>query len=186
MCTDMERNKYDGNTQANAEMARDSEEIARELLNQLMPGQGFLSVHDEQELWHYGDIVSKDGKYFDVKDDGRICDTGNVFAEECKRFYSNPDELADGWMKNSKYDYVCILDLIKQNMYVLDFAKLKKIYKNSSHKYAPSYLSDCISWGYCVPLSKCRKQGIIVAETGFVYDDDFDCYDLTELNYKKK
>lgn len=171
----MERNKYNGDIQENSEAARLSEEIAIQLLHQIEVGKKFYSLHDDKEFWHYGDIISSDGIYYDAKDDGIIHRSGNVFAEDKKIW--NSGEITNGWMGNSKYDYVCIVDLIECNFYILDFKKLKKIYKIGT-AYRPSKHNDNISWGYCVPLWKCRKHGVLVYETKFTYDEDMDCYDV--------
>ena len=178
----MKRNNYDGNIKDNSEAARMAEDIAVQLLHQIYAGTKFYSVHDDQSLWHYGDIISSDGFYYDAKDDGVIYRTGNVYAEDKKIW--NDGKITDGWMGNSKYDYVCIVDLIECNFYVLDFEKLKKIYKNGN-AYRPSQHDDNLTWGYCVPLWKCRKYGVLVYEAGFEYDD-MDCYDLEPLHIKKK
>ena len=172
----MTNQKYNGNVEQNSEIARESEEICIELLEQIYKDKHFESVHDDETCWHLGDILCSDGTYWDSKDDGRIHQTGNVFAEETKVWPSG--QVSKGWMRNSKYNYVCILDQIGHNLYILDFNKLKRIYKDNY--YTVSHLSDNDSWGYCVPLWKCRNSGALVYETSYYYDDIWDMYLINE------
>lgn len=179
------RQNYDGNIEENAEKARLSEAITMELLAQIMPDIGFKSLHDDSSKWHYGDIISTDGKYYDTKDDGRINETGNVFAEYRKEWKDKygcfTGEVSDGWMLNSKYDYVCVLDMIGNNIYVLDFKKLKKIYNRNCNKRKVSHLKDNDSWGYCVPLWRCRENDVVVYETPYYYDEEWDMYSIGKI-----
>lgn len=171
----MNREKYDGNIKENAEMAKKSEDIVIELMTQLKPGTEFKSLHDDTAMWHYGDILGTDGKYYDAKDDGLIYRTGNVFAEDVIQW--DTGEVTNGWMRNSKYNYVCVLDLIECNMWVLDFKELKRIYRDSGNVRRPSYHKDkSVSYGYCVPLWKCRENNVIVYETQFYYDEAWGMY----------
>ena len=169
----MTNQKYNGNIEQNSEIARESEEICIQLLEDIYLDKTFTSVHDDKTCWHLGDILCSDGTYWDSKDDNRIYDTGNVFAEDKKVWPSG--KVSKGWMRNSQYDYVCVLDQIGHNLYILDFKKLQKIYKDRN-KYVVSHLSDNDSWGYCVPLWKCRNSGALVFETSYHYDDVWEMY----------
>lgn len=158
----------------NTEVARKAEEITIELLEQLIKGVKFISVHDDEECFHLGDILSSDGKYYDVKDDGVIHRTGNIFAEEMK--YWKSGSISDGWMRNGKYDYLCILDMIDHNLYILDFNRFKKMYRKG--KFIKTNMGDNITTGYCVPLWRCREDKCLLYEIQYEYDEDFDFYSI--------
>lgn len=172
----MVNRKYTTNFKNNTEVAREAEEITIELLEQLIDGVDFISVHDNEECFHLGDILGSDGKYYDVKDDGVIHRTGNIFAEEKK--YWNSGTASDGWMRNGKYDYLCVLDMIDHNLYVLDFQKFKKIYKNG--KFIKTNVGDNITTGYCVPLWRCRETGCLLYEVSYDYDESWELYSIKE------
>ena len=55
-------------------------------------------VRDNPEYFHIGDLITADGKGWDVKDDGVIHRTGNVFCETRKHWKSGGH--SDGWMMN--------------------------------------------------------------------------------------
>ena len=167
------RKEYDGNVKHNAEVAYTSEKLVRELLSQIYVGVDFYDKHDDVKSWHKGDILSSEGKWFDAKDDGVIFYTGNLFAEELKDWRNG--EISDGWMHSSKYSYVCDLDQQGKKLYIIDFKRLKEIYKKNN-KYKKSRLSDCDSWGYIVPLWKLRESGALVAEVAYYWDDDWEMY----------
>lgn len=165
----MVNERYTTNIKENAEIAREAEEIVIDLLGELITDRQFFSVHDDEECWHLGDIIDTKGKYYDAKDDGRIHKTGNVFAEDRK--FWNDGTQTDGWMRNGQYDYLCILDRVKKKIYVLDFNKLKKVYRGG--RYITTNMGDNVTAGFCYPLSKCRKNGILLYETSYDYDEDW-------------
>lgn len=171
----MTTRNYTKDFYTNTEIALHGEEIVRELLHQLIPDEKFYSEHYNEGAYHLGDIISSKGIYYEVKDDGKIHETGNVFCEE-RKFWSKK-KVTDGWMRTEKPDYLCVLDDVGYNLYVLDFEKLKKIYKNGNF-YALTNMGDNLTGGYCVPLWKCRKHGVIVFETAYHYDAEWDCYEL--------
>lgn len=166
-------NKYGTNLKKNSEVARKAEDISIELLRQLIPDKTFTSVHDDPKCYHNGDILCSDGTYYDAKDDGVIHRTGNVFAEELKRWPSG--KTSDGWMRNGEYDYLCVLDMVSKRLYVLDFPIFKKIYKNKN-KYVQTNMGDNITHGYCVPLYKCKESGCLLYAIEYDYNEDWDMY----------
>ena len=170
----MVNRNYTTDFNTNTEIAREAEEITIQLLHQLIEGTKFTSVHDDASCYHLGDILSSDGKYYDAKDDGVIHRTGNVFCEEKKRW--NSGNITDGWMRNGEYDYLCVLDNVDHNLYVLDFEKLKKVYKQG--RYIETYMGDNVTGGYCLPLWKCRKYGILLYEASYHYDEDWEDYEV--------
>ena len=167
--------EYTENFQHNVDVSFEAEEIAKELLEQLTH-QKFYTVRDEPDWFHVGDLTTIEGKGYDVKDDGIIHKSGNVFCEVKKHWLNG--QTTDGWMLNGEYDYLVILDQIGKNIYVLDFEKLKKIYKSGYPKYNIK-MGDNYTDGYAVPLKRCRAQGIIVYEASYYYEE---CMDYNYIN----
>lgn len=175
--------KYNnGNVKEDAEIALAAEMKVIDILNMAFPNTKFESVHDDKELWHTGDIkMSGNGfeKYIDVKDDGAIHYTHNVFAENYKYYHNKPNVKVNGFMKTSKYDLLGVLDDVEKKLYILDFVGLKKIYKNYELK--KSKLRDCNSYGNCVPLKACEEKGILLFKIKFEDNDN----DVKILDVKK-
>ena len=123
------------------------------------------------------DIMSQMAKVIDLgaaTDDGVIHRTGNIFAEEMK--YWKSGSISDGWMRNGKYDYLCVLDMIDHNLYILDFNRFKKMYRKG--KFIKTNMGDNITTGYCVPLWRCREDKCLLYEIQYEYDEDFDFYSI--------
>lgn len=173
----MTTRNYTKDFKNNVDVAFEKEEIVIELLHLLKPDRKFYSEHNNENAYHLGDIISDKGKYYEVKDDGRIHDTGNVFVESVKRWRSG--KVTDGWIKTEKPDYLCVLDEIGCNLYILNYEKLKEIYKQ--YRFVNTNMGDNITGGFCVPLTACRKRGVLVCETKYYYDEDWDCYEIAEL-----
>jgi hypothetical protein len=179
----MINSKYTSDFHSNTEVAREAEEITIDLLHQLIQGVGFTSVHDDPSCFHLGDILASNGKYYDVKDDGVVHRTGNIFAEE-KKFWYRSQKFGDGWMRDGKYDYLCVLDMIDNNLYVLDFNKFKKIYKKG--RYIDTNMGDNRTYGYCVPLWLCRESGALLYETPYYFDESWECYFIGEKDEEEQ
>lgn len=151
-----------GNVIEDAELAREPEEKAIEILSLAFDKASFENLHDKPEFWHRGDVkMTFNGHeaYGDIKDESCVHYTKNIFCENYKYFHKTPNKKSNGWMRASRYDLVFIFDDIDKNIYVLDFRKLKKVYEDYPLK--RSKLSDCNAYGNCVPLSECRKSGIM-------------------------
>lgn len=184
------KKKYNsGNVKGDAEIARESEEKTIRILKTAYSYATFEHLHDKPQYWHRGDIRVFNGKremYGDVKDESVIHRTNNVFAENYKRFYSNPGKKADGWMRSSDCDAVFILDDVKGNLYVLNFKELGGIYEK--YPLRKSCLSDCESWGNLVPLDDCEKQGVLLCHIKYEEDGggDIGIVDIRDLVREKK
>lgn len=168
----MTNREYSKDFKHNVKVSLEAENIAQELLEELT-GQQFYSVRSEPEFYHVGDLITIDGKGWDVKDDGVIYRTGNVFCETRKHW--NDGTITDGWMLNGEYTYLVVLDRVDKNIYVLDFEKLKKIYKTGNPKYGIN-MGDNYTDGFTVSLAKCRKQNALVYEAAYDYEDMLDYY----------
>lgn len=159
----------------NVKVSLEAENIAKELLEQLT-GKQFYSVRDDPTFYHVGDLITIDGAGYDVKDDGVINWSNNVFCEVRKHWRDGT--ITDGWMLNGEYTYLVVLDRVKNNIYVLDFEKLKQIYKSGKPKYGID-MGDNYTDGFAVPLAKCRKQGILTYESKYKHDDLLGDYFIT-------
>ncbi len=166
----MVSNGYTTDFHSNTEIARKAEDITAELLEQIYRDVDFKSVHDERECFYKGDIKGTNGKYYEVKDCSCIHRTGNVFTEYSKEW--NNGTITDGWIKSCTGEYLCVLDRIDHNLYVLDLNKLKRIYKN--YRRVKTNMGDNYTVGYCVPLRECRKQGVLLYETPYFYCEEMD------------
>lgn len=166
--------EYTEDFKNNVRVSLKAENIAKELLEQLT-WDTLTSVRDVPEYFHFGDLLGTDGKFYDVKDDGVIHRSGNVFCETKKR-WKESGKLTDGWMLNSHYDYLVILDQIKKHIYLLDFPSLKKIYRSYGYWRNNVDMGDNYTDGIVVSLDKCRKYDALIDESE--YKEENGCYKL--------
>lgn len=122
-------------------------------------------VADVPKFYHRGDIVGRrheDGEitFFDVKNDGEISRTGNIFAETHKYFNNNRKERHSGFMENGEYDYLLIVNQKDKQIYVVDFEVLKEIHK--LYREVPSYHDDALCYGRIVPLERAKARGALL------------------------
>lgn len=150
-----------------------AEQIAIDILRKNISWYNFASVGTEQYYWHKGDIlgVREDGKItmFEVKDDSRIADTGNVFCEEEVRYYATGTTQI-GFMYN-QYDILCILSQQDKKLYLIDFNTLKQIYKTGTFKTAKHQTQE--TDGYLVPLAQVQAQGGLIATYSYATGFEF-------------
>lgn len=164
---------YTANFKHNVKISLEAENIAKELLEQLTLDT-FFSVRDEPEFFHIGDLLDSSGKGYDVKDDGVIHKTGNVFCETKKHWKKGGT--TDGWMLNGEYDYLCVLDRVGKHIYVLDFKKLKRIYKHYGRYVHNIDMGDNYTDGFLISLDKCRKYKAMECESAYAFNED--CYEI--------
>lgn len=167
---------YTEDLRHNIIVSEEAENIAKELLEKYTH-QDFVSVRSEEEFFHIGDLLTMDGKGYDVKDDGIIHKTHNVFCET-KKHWKSTGETTNGWMLNSEYDYLCILDQTDKHLYVLDFKMLKKVYLNYGRAVYNINMGDNYTDGYIIGLSSCRRLGVLVHDIKYTYDEEWECYDI--------
>ena len=148
---------------ADLEAAKPAEELVRKTLANLAPGYKFEDVSYETQCYYKGDIkaIAPDGTeiYLEVKDDSRIAETRNILCEE-EVYFKWENYFAPGNMQ-SDYDYLCIVSKSEHRIYVLDFPKLKEIYKiKGDFKIIPhaNQNTHC----YLVPLFKARNSGALL------------------------
>ena len=161
---------YTEDFEHNVDVSLEAEQIAQELLEQLTWDQ-FTSVRDNPAYYHIGDLLDSHGKSYDVKDDGVVHATHNVFCETKKRWKSDGSR-TDGWMLNSQYDYLVVLDRVGRHIYLLDFPELKKIYNRCGKPVYNVDMGDNYTNGFVVSLNKCRQFGVMVDESEYVVEAD--------------
>ena len=149
------------------EKAAEAEEIARETLAALAPDYNFINVTHETQYYYKGDIkaIAPDGKeiFIEVKDDSRIADTRNILCEE-EVYFKNCDYFSKGNMQ-SDYDIYCIVSKSEKRLYVLDFNKLKEIYKKGEYKIIPH--ANTNTHCYLLPLYIADKYGALMHKINY-------------------
>ena len=168
--------EYNEDFDHNVKVSFKAENIAKALLEELTH-ESFYSVRNDPAFYHIGDLITIDGKGWDVKDDGVINRSGNVFCEVRKHW--NDGSTTDGWMLNGEYTYLVVLDQVGRNIYVLDFARLKKIYKTGIFK-SNINMGDNRTDGYTISLYRCKKEGVLVYDAAYDYDEWIESYYVKE------
>ena len=145
------------------EKAKIGEAIVLNVLQHATDDYEFTDVSDKRECYYKGDIEVYDkwwnAHYFiDVKMDGCIGRTGNILCEEKVYFYDSG--YRSGNMLSS-YDYLAIISVDTQNIYIIDFNKLKKHYRIGK-RYSKDH-GEQITYGYLFSLDKAWKLGMIEA-----------------------
>ena len=153
---------------ADLEAAKPAEELARNVLASLAPGYEFKDVSYETQCYYKGDIkaTAPDGQefYIDVKNDSRIAETRNILCEE-EVYYKDSNYFGKGNMQ-SDYDYLCIVSESEQRLYIVDFRKLKEIYKEKGkYKIIKHYDQD--TFCYLVPLHVANKYGALIHKINY-------------------
>lgn len=128
----------------------------------------FRNVSEDADYYYIGDLLAfcADGRRLgiEVKDDSRIAETGNVLCEESV-YYIHGDYEGKGNMQ-SNYDIYCIVSKTEKKIYIIDFKKLKKIYRAFGMlKEIPH--PDQITYCYLLPLYVIKQQGAFIAEIDY-------------------
>ena len=142
--------------------AHRAEDLVREQFSKLTDKYTFEDVANNPFYYHKGDIkaVAKDGKevMIEVKDDSRIAETKNILCEEGNYFFDT-GEMVDGNFY-SDYEIYTIVSKSERKIYVLDFLKLKEIYKN--YPITEIKHPQQISYVRLVPLSAARRNNALI------------------------
>ncbi len=128
----------------------------------------FRNVSEDPDYYYKGDLLALDSTGreigIEIKDDSRIAETGNILCEESV-YYIDSGYEGKGNM-SCDYDIYCIVSKTEKKIYILDFKKLRKIYKVFGiAKEIPH--SDQITYCFLVPLWVAKKQGCFVAEIDY-------------------
>lgn len=102
--------------------AQTGENIVCDVLSKLL-GEDDYTINNvalDEQFYYKGDIAVTDSwgdtVYIDVKDDGCICNTGNILAEH--RVWIRGKGWVDGFMQKAQYDYVAYLSQPDMKIYI--------------------------------------------------------------------
>lgn len=149
------------------EDARKVEDLVRETFSGMTSDYTFEDVSKERQYFHKGDIraTAADGRqiYIEVKNDGRIADTGNVLCEEENFFYDSGAYVKGNFY--SDYEIYCVVSQEERKIYVMDFKVLKANYKKGEFKAIrhPEQISYC----YLLPLYIVKRYNGLIAEVSY-------------------
>lgn len=145
--------------------AKKGEAIVLNVLKHTTEDYIFCDVSDKPEYYYKGDIKALDNSwgleeyYLDVKMDSRIAETLNILCEG-KVYYKESGTYGKGNMQ-SDYDYLAIISVEAQRIFIIDFAKLKKHYKEGK-PYSKDH-GEQITYGTLFPMSKAWKYNMVEA-----------------------
>lgn len=134
-----------------------AEQLVKEVFASLTDEYIFEDVSDKPEFYYSGDIraISKtDGSIFilEIKNDEVIHETKNILCEE-EVYYKESDYYGKGNM-SSNGDIYCIVSEVERRIYVLDYKRLKEIYKRGYYK----AINHAQQVTYCYLLEICRAK----------------------------
>lgn len=136
--------------------AKGAEKIALEVLSSYYEGWELEDVSSYRDCFYLGDIKATTTtgaiQYIEVKDDSRIADTKNILCEE-ENYIAESGCYIDGNMKNNT-DLYAIVSQTERKIYLLDFKRLKEIYKRGTYKVIPHAQQTT----YCYLLELCRAK----------------------------
>lgn len=162
------------NFYSDLEKAKTGEAITLSVLQHTTDEYVFDDVSEDEEYYYRGDIRATDNDwgldefYLDVKMDSRIADTGNILCEE-KVYFKESGTYSKGNMK-SDYDYLAIISVDAQRIFIIDFPKLKKHYKEG--RFYTKDHGEQITYGTLFPLSKAWKYNMVEAVIDYEKRDD--------------
>lgn len=160
--------EYTEDFNKNVELAEKAENIAQEIIEQFTLDDLF-NVRNEPEFYHIGDLITQEGISYEVKDDGRICETGNVFCEYRKHWLNG--QIGKGWMYNQGTNYLCVVDQIQKKIYILDFEKLKPLAEKFGEWRFNIWMKDNYTDGRVIPLWKCKKYGALMCTLKYTVEN---------------
>ena len=109
-------------------------------------------------------IISGDNVHFytmEVKSDGKMCKTGNIFVEECMK-----RQIGDrkGWLYYCEADILCFIDIVNYYFYFIDWKKLKnKILVGFWKRITFNNVIDkCTGLGYIIPVKELFDNKLII------------------------
>lgn len=153
--------------QRDLEQAHSAEQLVREVFSSRSSFYSFEDVSDQRQYFKKGDIkaVGIDGKeiMIEVKDDSRIAETKNILCEEEVYYLDGGFSVPGNFY--SDYEIYCVVSRQERKIYVMNFRKLKEIYKKGQYQEIKHY--DQITYCYLLPLSTARKYGALIEEVRF-------------------
>ena len=144
--------------------AQKAEALVQRTMQKYFPSYCFKLVSDNPAYYHRGDILFigvNDGKEhcIEVKNDSRIAQTRNVLCEE-QVFYMENRQMIKGNMY-SDYELYAVVSEQERNIYLLDFAVMKQLYKDGC-RYTQIPHEEQITYCYLLPLRKLETAGGII------------------------
>lgn len=145
------------------EKAREAEKFIYELFSQMSDDYNFENVGDQREYFHKGDIKAihkESGReiFIEVKDDSRIHVTKNILCEE-EIYFKDNDYWEKGCM-HSEYDIYVVISRESRQVYVIDFKKLRKFYKDGEFKVMDH--ASQTNYCYLYPLGDAAARGALI------------------------
>lgn len=148
--------------------AKKGEETVLNTFSSLTDDYTFEDVSNLREYYYRGDICATEKStgrriFIEVKQDGCISSTKNVLCEEEVLFYDS-GEFKKGNM-HSNYDIYCVVSPQLRTIYVIDFATLRKYYKNGTYKVIehPEQVTFC----YLLSLNTIKEFGGLIAAISY-------------------
>ena len=128
----------------------------------------FQHVGEDRLYYHIGDIKATNKTtgeivYLEVKNDSRIAATGNVLCEEENYFFDSRCYTKGNMYSN--YQYYCVLSQDDRKIYIIDFDKLRRIYKQG--RFTQIYHNDNICYCFLLPLDTVRAHGALLCEVEY-------------------
>ena len=149
------------------EKAKTAEQIVLNTLKALDTNNQYEDVADDRQYFYTGDIkvTTPDGKeyFIEVKDDSRIADTQNILCEE-ENYIIDQGYYFKGNMY-SNGDIYAIVSQQQKKIYILDYKRLKEIYKKGQYKEIPH--RDQITYCYLLELCRAKQWGALITTINY-------------------
>ena len=158
----------------NTKLAEAAELIVADLVPQIWTDITDVKwVADDPRYYHKGDVVGKDiwneEIGFEVKDDGAIHETGNVFCEH-RRLAKDGTGYVNGFMKREMGEYLCVVSRKIQHVWFFDFAALRQIYEQGRYVQTRSQTK---SSGFLLAIAALRRDGQLLVECDYELQDGY-------------
>lgn len=144
------------------EAAKAAERIALEELSKYYDGWSLEDVSEDRSCYYLGDLKATSAtgavNYIEVKDDSVIYKTKNVLCED-EVYYKEGGYFGQGNMHNGG-DLYCIVSQPERKIYLIDYARLREIYKKGEFKMInhPKQYSNC----YLLELCRVKQWGALI------------------------
>lgn len=145
------------------EKGRRAEQIVLNTFRKLTNKYQFEDVSNNKEYYYKGDIRAIGANancpiFIEVKNDEAIAKTKNFLCEE-EVYNKDGDYYVKGNMSCESNIY-CVVSEAERLIYVLDFWKLKEIYKKGEYKVIPH--TTQITYCYLLELCRAKQWGALI------------------------
>ena len=142
--------------------AKKAEQLALKVLGQGQYACAFEDVSNDPKYYYKGDIkiILPTGEeyYLEVKNDSRIAETHNILCEE-EVYYKDGNYYGKGNM-SGETDFYAVVSMGERKIYILDFKKLQRIYKQGIYKVIDH--ADQTTYCYLLALHKAKQSGALI------------------------